>query len=179
MGRAVEITPGACILWALLLLLLPLKLLLAAAAAAGVHELCHILAIRLTGGRLLGLTVGAGGMTLETLPMSAGRELACALAGPLGSFSLLLLGRWLPLTALWAFFQGCFNLLPLYPLDGGRAAGCILALTGRESWMPFLEMGTLLLLLAAAAALGWEAVAVWSMVAVRKIPCKATRFALQ
>lgn len=124
MGGRIEVTAGACILWAFLVLVLPLQLLMAAGAAAVFHELCHILAVRLCGERILFLSVGAGGMLMETTPMTPGRELACTLAGPVGSFLLLLPCRFFPMISLCALVQGCFNLLPVYPLDGGRVLRC-------------------------------------------------------
>lgn len=52
---------------------------------------------------------------------SAGREVLCALAGPLGGFLLLFLLHSAPRIALCAFVQSVCNLIPVYPLDGGRA----------------------------------------------------------
>ena len=124
MGRRIDVTPGFCILWAFLLLTLPLRMLLAAAVAALVHEGCHWLASRLTGGKVLGLTLGAGGMVMDTMPMEPGKELVCALAGPVGSVLLVGVGRWMPLLALCGLIQGMFNLLPLGTLDGGRVLSC-------------------------------------------------------
>ena len=118
---------------------------------------------------------------LETMPMEPWRELFCALAGPVGSLLLVTLQAWFPLLALCAFVQGCFNLLPLYPLDGGRALACVLRIAGMEKLLKPMEIITLLVLPLAAvcSGLGWGAVAVWGMLAVRKIPCKAARFAVQ
>ena len=177
MRRRLEITPGFCILWALLLLMLPLRLILAAGAAALLHECCHALVIRLTGGAVTGITIGAGGTVMETTPMKSGQELVCALAGPLGSFLLVLLYQIFPLLALCALVQGCFNLLPLYPLDGGRALACLLP----SKCMKAIEIVTLLALLALAVGLrmGIGPVLAWGMLAMRKIPCKDHRFGVE
>ena len=121
---AISVDPAAWIFAAVLLLTLPLNWLLAAFFAAAFHELCHILAIRLLGGRIWGLRVRTGGAVIETEPLDFGRELVCALAGPCGSLLLLLCCRWIPRVALCALVQGLFNLLPVYPLDGGRALQC-------------------------------------------------------
>ena len=181
MRKPVEVTAGFCILWSLLLLALPLRLILAAMGAALVHELCHHTTIILMGGAVTGLRIGAGGIEMETLPMEPLRELVCALAGPMGSFLLVLLYEYMPLLALCALAQGCFNLLPLYPLDGGRAVRCVLEIVGREGWMCFIEMGTLVLLLIAAIGLriGAMPLIVWGMLAFRKRPCKDHGFGVQ
>lgn len=120
MLRRIDFTAGFCILWAFLLLVLPLRLILASMTAAVFHELCHFLALRIMGGQVYGVTIGAGGMVMDTAIMTPQAEAVCALAGPAGSFLLVLLCRRLPLLSLCALIQGCFNLLPIYPLDGGR-----------------------------------------------------------
>lgn len=124
MHSKLRISPAACISAALLLLLLPLNWLLAAFLAAGFHELCHYIALRLCGMKANNLHIGTNGTVMETAPLSYIQELFCALVGPLGSLSLLLLLRWLPRTAVCAVFHAAYNLLPLYPLDGGRILRC-------------------------------------------------------
>lgn len=114
------------LLWALLILVLPLKWLLCAVLAAAVHELFHIGAVRLLGGRIRGIRIAPFGAVMAAEEISGYREALCALAGPVGSFLLVLLIRRFPVLGLCALVQGSFNLLPVYPMDGGRAVRCLL-----------------------------------------------------
>ena len=123
---AMAIDGSAFLLLALLLLTAPLPWVGAALAAAAFHEACHWAALRLTGVRLRGMTVSAAGAVLKTGPMEPRQELWSALAGPAGSLLLLTLLRRFPRIALCGGIQGIFNLLPVYPLDGGRALRCLL-----------------------------------------------------
>lgn len=109
---------------ALAVLVLPLQWFAAIILAAVFHELCHYLAVRCCGGQLMGVSVEIRGARLEVAGLSNAQELFCALAGPLGGLLLLFLIRWIPRTAICAAFQSLFNLLPVYPLDGGRALRC-------------------------------------------------------
>lgn len=96
--------------------------------AAGVHELGHALAVVLSRGKILRLSLGASGARMETTPLSYRQEALCALAGPLAGLSLLLVRRYAPWLALWGLMQSLYNLLPVYPLDGGRALRALLLL---------------------------------------------------
>lgn len=127
--RSAVLSPLFCLMLAAMLLLLPLRWLLAAALAAAVHEGGHLLVLHLCGARVTGLRFHAGGIVIESEPLAASRELLCALAGPCAGLTLLLFSRLLPRTAICAGFQSAYNLLPVYPLDGGRALRALTRLT--------------------------------------------------
>lgn len=98
------------------------------------HELAHIVTLRLCRGSVTKMQGIGFGVGLSTSALSYTRELAVVLAGP--ALSLLLFFCFLPFfrvneylcfacAANLAIF--CVNILPIYPLDGGRALFCLLA----------------------------------------------------
>lgn len=181
---------SACLLGAILLLTLPLPWILAAVLAAAFHEISHLLALRLTGTRIYRFRIGFLGAELETAPMDAKTELFCAAAGPVGSFSLLLLIHCCPRIAICGGVQGLFNLLPILPLDGGRilCSGMEL-LFPRSQLFPVAEKVQLILLLFSVLFLSvvfslglfpvLAAVALTGKAFLRKIPCKESKLAVQ
>lgn len=112
----------------LLVLGLPLRWLIAVGASIAFHELCHYFAIRLCGAQVYGLHITAAGITMHTSPLSPGKLLFCALAGPIGGLALFMLAFSVPRLAICALAHSIFNLLPLAPMDGGRALESLLAL---------------------------------------------------
>ncbi|MCD8376467.1 MAG: peptidase M50 [Oscillospiraceae bacterium] len=156
---------GFLLMAAALLYLDGQALALQGALACALHELGHWLAIRRLGGRVyrLRLTLVGAEMSLNPrYPLSYWREALAALAGPAASLlCAALAARWgLYLFAGVNLCYGLFNLLPIYPLDGGRSLLCLLSnfgLTGAERaahWTSVVCSGLLL-------GLGWTAWSRW------------------
>ena len=125
---SIRLSPVLCILLALMLLILPLKWIIAAIIAAAYHEFCHIAAIQFLGGNIRKFTLSTNGANLHIDALPPVHELICSLAGPLGGLSLLFFAKWIPRVAICAALQSMYNLLPIYPLDGGRALWCGMSL---------------------------------------------------
>ena len=144
------IRPGAVILLALLCYLAPLRAVGAFLLAMSVHELGHLGAITLCGGKLRGLCLGTRGAVIKVEGLTLKQELYCALAGPGAGLCLLAAGKFLPMTALMALCHSLYNLLPVYPLDGGRALYCALAPLRGKAWTvtQWVGIGTALALTA-------------------------------
>lgn len=125
---------GFWLVLGLMVLLLPVGFLLGVVLAAFIHELGHVLAVRMTGGRVLSVRLRACGARIETGPMPPGKAVFCALAGPAAGALTILAWRRFPELALAGLVQTAFNLLPVYPLDGGRAVrelmGCAFVCAG-------------------------------------------------
>ena len=132
MGIQVKCSGPGLIFTALLCLILPVDWMAAALTAGAFHEFCHIVAVRLTGGRIFDLKISPAGAVMEVDSTEPWQELICALAGPAGSFSLLLLAEHFSKIALCGMIQGLYNLLPIYPLDGGR-----ILYSGMQLFCPF------------------------------------------
>lgn len=134
--KGLWVTPGFWLLMAAVWLVDPTVLLWTLPAAA-LHELGHLAALWLVGGRVTCLRLSALGAELRLDgPLSYRRELPVALAGPMVSIAAALLAAGLHgyLFAGLSLALGLFNLLPVYPLDGGRAFRALCALTLPAPW---------------------------------------------
>lgn len=152
--------------------------------AAAVHELGHWAVLRALGAEVAGFRLSVLGAVLETDSgrLSYGGELAAVLAGPGANFLAALAltalggGRWTAL--IGANLVLCaFNLLPIRPLDGGRAlyllaswlrgpaageravlwagTAAALALAGLTGWVMWRTRGSLWLLPALWGSVRW------------------------
>ncbi len=174
---------------AILLLMLPLRWVISVLLAALIHELWHIAAIGACGIQLYSVSIGAFGARLHTAPMTNRQELLCALAGPLGALTMLLFCRPLPVTAFCCIVQSVFNLLPLYPADGGRALRCFLLLLWSEDIVNrvmyiiniVLRIGIALLGIYGAILGGVGIIGIWIALVVSfgKFPCNRSKSTVQ
>lgn len=115
------------------------------AVSVVLHELGHALAARRFGIGTDNITLyPMGGVaSIERMPEDPDQEVVIALAGPAVNFLLAAVGGWLWFathSALALGFvisnvgMGLFNLIPAFPMDGGRVLRAVLA--RRMGWMP-------------------------------------------
>ncbi len=125
MGQKLRIDASALIVWAMAILLLPMDWYVSTVLATGIHELGHYVCARILKIPVYSICISAGGCRMETAPMHRMQEFLCAAAGPIASLMLFLLFRWMPILGFCGMVQGAFNLLPIYPMDGGRILRCV------------------------------------------------------
>jgi len=122
-----------------IILLFPDTWIVAWIVAAAIHESFHIIALRLFKVRILKIEIGLFGTQIETETMDPHKELIVALAGPLGILIILIFARCVPRVALCGIAQTAYNMIPVYPLDGGRAIRCLLSLRFKDHQLIYTE----------------------------------------
>jgi Zn-dependent protease/CBS domain-containing protein len=163
----VNLVPGVDLNAALLITLLFVTVVL--------HELAHSYVAQRYGikiDKIILLPIG-GVSALEEFPDDPGQEFRIAIAGPLVNFIIAiicygiflglsgtypLIGSFLNYFALINVFLGAFNLIPAYPMDGGRVLRAFLA--GRMSYLQATEtaasVGKFLAISMAVAGIFWD-----------------------
>ena len=121
-----NISGAVYVVLAVSIIFLPLRWVLAWLVATIFHEFCHYSALSLLGYRISRLSFGIHGAIMHVEWMRWSHQLICTLAGPIGSLVLLLFRKIFPEIALCAFIQSTYNMLPIMPMDGGRAISCLL-----------------------------------------------------
>ena len=116
---SVEVEGGFWFVLALAVLLFPLRFTAGVMIAAAIHELGHLSAIALSGGRVRSIRLHAGGARIEAAALEPPKELLCVMAGPAAGALCILAWRAFPELAAAALLQTAFNLLPIKNLDGG------------------------------------------------------------
>ncbi len=139
----ISVRPQVYIFLVALLLLVPLPWLTAWLIAVLFHELCHIWAVCLFGGEILGITIGTNGICMDSTPLTEGKRLFSVLCGPIGGLLPAFLGSWFPRLAICCWVLSVYNLLPFLPLDGGRALQILIKKQKHFIWSERICLGIL------------------------------------
>jgi len=141
----IKVSPAFAMGVGLVIALDPAQLWLPFFLAVFAHEAGHLLCLLWMRIPPQGIQIGFTGAVLDTAPLSAWQEGLCAAAGPLVNLLLgLLFFRILHSFALLNLLLAGYNLLPVFPLDGGR----IVRVLFPETAETVFAMGTVLLLTA-------------------------------
>ena len=117
---------GFYLMLALLLLIIPLPWLVAMFVAGGFHELCHWIVLRVLTGVNAPIYLSGDSARMPIPDMPIWKEMLCAMAGPAGGLLLTFFAPIFPRLALCAMLQSMYNLIPIYPMDGGRILSCVM-----------------------------------------------------
>lgn len=123
----VSVTPRASVAAAIILLTIPCQWSTAWLTVVMLHEVLHCVAVWACGGRIYSVHIDLPGAQIRTTPLSSVKEIACLLAGPLGTMGLLAFSKRFPCLSVCALLQSVYNLLPFPNLDGGQV---LLRITG-------------------------------------------------
>ena len=157
--------PGALLLAAYLYFIGGGAALTAFFTAVLAHELGHLIAMGLFGAELRRLRLTAAGPVIEYGgALTPGQEAWVVAAGPIGGVLLAALcfclgTPYFHYAGLIALLGSAFNLLPAYPMDGGRLAWLLLQNTAPERYAAAAMLALGVTVGAGVAALGilWRA----------------------
>ena len=136
----ISISSGFYVIAAVGLLTIPLPWLFALVLASCLHELFHLIALQCFGCHVSAIQIDSFGARIVTEAPAPFIEGCCALAGPLAGVLLLLFREPYPQLALCGMIQTVCNLIPVQPMDGGRALRCFLEMVfDGGNYMPILR----------------------------------------
>lgn len=138
--RRIEITPSFLVFLCAYYYFDPAATFVPFLLSVFLHETGHLLALWLCKAPIHKLRLGLSGTTICTAPLSYKHEIITAAAGPAMNFILVLfcLHRQ-PEMALLNLGLMLYNLLPLYPLDGGRILRSVLHLLLQDKTAALME----------------------------------------
>ena len=151
------------------------------------HEISHCAALLLCGIPIERISIESNGAKIQTKAISPWQSIFCSLAGPAGGLILLLVGEIFPQAAICSLILSGYNLLPVFPLDGGRAlrslTGLLLPAPYAETICFIFEMVTFLLIIGLGIVMSFQwnlgilplfaAALFWLQMLRIKIPCKS------
>jgi len=120
------ISPQWMICSALALLIIPIKWYLSFFIAAAIHELGHLVMLKILRIPIEKIEIDIHGAVIKTTIMQPWQEMLCVSAGPIAGAATMIAVPVYPALAICALIQTVYNLLPFFPSDGSRILRCIL-----------------------------------------------------
>lgn len=130
--KKLHISPFLVFLFACLGCFYRKKYVFTVLSAVLLHECGHMISLLVMRKQIQEIRFDLFGALIRSEPLSQQQEIFCALAGPAVNLAAVLIFRERPEVYAIHGALFLFNMLPIYPLDGGRALFC-----GLDAFLPF------------------------------------------